>query len=116
MPNSEPELTQTTKQGGCLEPRSEFVSPTNLCLACGAPFEIEMGRCPYDVSESHAPWRADYQAMARGQMTHAEHLLHVARWIVHNAGSQNEKTVQKMGSLAANNRGRALQFFKLDPQ
>jgi hypothetical protein len=92
------------------------MQPTNqfFCETCGAPLDASAASCPFDVPEANAPWRADYEAMARGEMTHEEHQVIVARWIVHNEQGQSEKALQKMRLLAANNRGRRIKLFEFD--
>lgn len=84
------------------------------CPVCGAPLENAAGPCPFDVPEEGAPWRADYTAMARGQMTHEEHQVLVARWALHNEGSQSRKALQKMRAVAIGNQGRTIRLFKLE--
>jgi hypothetical protein len=84
------------------------------CLVCGAPLEIPYGACPFAVREDQAPWRADYEAMSRGQMTHEEHQVLVARWAVHNESSQSERALQKLRAVAEGNRGRVVGIFKLE--
>lgn len=84
-----------------------------LCPTCGAPLEEQASPCRYDVPEDEAPSLGDYEAMSRGQLTHEEHQVHVARWVVHNEGSQSERTIQLMRSVALRNRGRVVAFFKL---
>jgi hypothetical protein len=85
----------------------------NLCPVCGAPLEDPTEACPFGVPEEAAPWKGDYEAMARGQMTHEEHQVVVARWAVHNQSSQSEKALQKMRSVARSNQGRVVNLFKL---
>ncbi len=83
----------------------------NNCQTCGSPLETQTSACPFNVAEAQAPWRADYDAMARKQMTHEEHQVIVARWIVHNEYTQSEKVFQKMRALVDSNRGRSLTLF-----
>jgi len=86
----------------------------NPCPICGAPLENAVESCPFDAPEEQAPWRADYEAMARGQMTHEEHQVLVSRWALHNEGSQSEKALRKMRAVAVGNQGRAIKLFKLE--
>ncbi|WP_291196849.1 hypothetical protein, partial [Frateuria sp.] len=97
-------------------PLNSSVRTMNLCPTCGAPLENPTEACPFDVSEEQAPWRADYEAMARGQMTHEEHQVLVARWALHNESSQSERALQKLRVLGARNRGRVVKLFKLEGQ
>ena len=54
--------------------------------------------------------------MARGEMTHQEHQILVARWAVHNAGLHSEKGLQKMRSVAASYQGRKVKVFEFEAE
>ena len=56
------------------------------CPTCGGP--VESGRrCDFDRPPDDSPALGDYAAMHEGRMTHAQHVLIVARWMLHNASS-----------------------------
>lgn len=84
----------------------------NICPTCGAPLDSASSSCPYDVPEEQAPWRADYQAMASGQLTHDEHQVIVARWALHNENTLSEKAGQKMRAVALSNKGRQIKLIE----
>jgi hypothetical protein len=71
----------------------------SVCETCGALLDV-LERCPYDVPEASAPWRGDYAAMHRGEMSHAEHARSVARWGLHNEGGQSSTVLQRFRALS----------------
>lgn len=75
------------------------------CAVCHAPLNDNQETCLFDVPEAIAPWRGDYEAMARGQMSHAEHLVIVARWVLHNRASQSIKVIEKYSAVAEQSAG-----------
>ncbi len=81
------------------------------CAICQAPLPLASAACPYAVSEPAAPWRGDYAAMHRGDMTHAQHVVHVARWSLHHAASQSEKSLARFGSVARAHAGEPAVIF-----
>lgn len=83
------------------------------CLTCGAPLEHPTAMCAFDVPGERAPWRADYEAMARGEMSHAEHQVLVARWALHNGHLHSERALARLRSIAALSHGQPVRMFKL---
>ncbi len=83
------------------------------CAICQAPLSDSSAACPYAGAEAEAPWRGDYDAMHRGDMTHAEHKTHVARWFLHNPSSQTEKTLMLFRALALANAGQHVAIFEI---
>ena len=81
------------------------------CAICHAPLPPGSPACIYTVPESEAPWRGDFAAMHRGEMTHLKHKTHVARWFLHNASSQSEKTLAVFRALAAAHAGHHIAVF-----
>lgn len=83
------------------------------CAICQAPFPVDSATCIYAVPEAEAPWRGDYVAMHRGDMTHLEHKIHVARWSLHNAPSQTEKSLAVFRALAFARAGQRIPPFRV---
>lgn len=81
------------------------------CAICQAPLPHCSAACIYAVPESEAPWRGDYAAMHRGDITHLEHKTHVARWSLHNASSQTEKSLVVFRALAFARAGQPIPLF-----
>lgn len=81
------------------------------CAICQAPLPQNSAACIYTVPESEAPWRGDYAAMHRGDMTHSEHKTHVARWFIHNASSQTEKSLVVFRAEASAHAGQLIAVF-----
>ncbi len=55
-----------------------------LCRVCGAALESSEARCVYDVPLDRAPGIGDPEPIATGQLSHATHEVHIARWRVHH--------------------------------
>lgn len=81
------------------------------CETCGAPTALAASGCPFDVPEEIAPWRGDYAAMARGEMTHAEHKVQVARWALHHASTQSQKSLAMLRVVAQDHSGQMIKIF-----
>lgn len=84
------------------------------CAICQAPLPHDSSACPYAVPESRAPWRGDYAAMHRGDITHLEHKTHVARWSLHNPSSQTESSLAMFRAVAAAHAGQHIAVFEID--
>ena len=69
--------------------------------------------CPFDVPEAAAPWRGDYAAIARGEMSHSQHQVSVARWALHNSDAQTPKSLERLGSVARQHTGVVVPLFPL---
>ena len=82
------------------------------CELCGAPLPAE-GQCPFNVSEQHAPWKGDYEAMAKKAITHQQHQVSVARWLLHNPAQQSQKALQHARDLAQRNIAVAIPQFPI---
>jgi hypothetical protein len=83
------------------------------CATCQAPLPQGSSGCLYTVPESVAPWRGDYAAIHRGDMTHLEHKTHVARWSLHNVSLQTEQSLVVFRTLAAAHVGQRIAVFEL---
>ncbi|WP_133166920.1 hypothetical protein [Solimicrobium silvestre] len=83
-----------------------------ICEICGSILE-ECGTCLFNVPEDKAPCLADYEAMARGEMSHAEHQIVVGRWALHNTELQSQKTLIKMREFADSAWGKKVKIFKM---
>ena len=84
-----------------------------LCPTCGAPLRPHE-RCDFDRPEDDSPAHGDYTAMHEGLMTHAEHLLVVARWALHNAHAQSPSALRKYRPVVQAAWGRPQALFPLD--
>lgn len=82
------------------------------CKVCGAPL-TSINLCLFNVSESLAPWKGDYEAMARGEMSHAQHQLSVARWIIHNPELHSEKACLHAKQLTEDNTAVEIQLYPI---
>jgi hypothetical protein len=82
------------------------------CAICHAPLPEDSSACLYAVPESVAPWRGDYAAMHRGDMTHLEHKTHVARWLLHNVSSQAARSSEMFRVLANEHAGQHVTVFE----
>jgi hypothetical protein len=51
--------------------------------------------------------------MHRGEMTHAEHKIQVARWSLHNPSLQTERSLAVFRALAAAHAGQSVAMFSL---
>jgi hypothetical protein len=83
------------------------------CAVCQAPVVQDTSTCCYAVPASVAPWRGDYEAMHRGDMTHSEHQIHVARWALHNPASQGAKSLAMFRALADAHAGQQIPVFEV---
>lgn len=83
------------------------------CNVCGAPLEIE-GACPFDVPEARALWKGDYEAMAKGLITHLQHQVSVSRWVVHHPEGQSEKVLTHSKALSSENVGVVIGLFPVE--
>ena len=84
-----------------------------LCPTCGAPLR-PAERCDFDRPEDDSPAHGDYTAMHRGLMTHAEHLLVVARWSLHNAHALGPAVLQRYRPVVQEAWGRPQALFPLE--
>ena len=84
------------------------------CAICHAPLPLGSSACTYTVPESEVPWRGDFAAMHRGDLTHLEHKTHVARWFLHNASSQSERSLAVFRALASAHAGQRIAVFEID--
>ena len=84
----------------------------HLCPLCGAP--VLLGNpCDYDRPEDSSPALGDYEAMHKGLMTHAEHLVVVARWFMHNTQSQSPAVLQRFRTVVREAWGTPQELFPL---
>ena len=60
-----------------------------------------------------ASWRGDYEAMHRGDMTHLEHKIQVARWSLHHASSVTAKSLTMFRALATLHAGQRIAVFEM---
>lgn len=85
----------------------------HLCPVCGAP-GLQGKRCDYDRPEDESPALGDYIAMHKGLMTHAEHVLVVARWCMHNVQSHKPAVLQRFEPVVRAAWGKPQTLFPLD--
>ena len=85
---------------------------THLCSLCGAPVPSNE-RCDSDVPEGSSPAHGDYDAMHKGLMTHAEHLLVVSRWALHNPQTQSPATLERFRPVVREGWGRSQTLYSL---
>ena len=72
----------------------------STCCICGAKLQHNIGECPVDAPSVYAPWLLDYSAMHAGDMTHTEHQLVVARWVLHTKRQHSDKVLANAIQLA----------------
>jgi len=87
--------------------------PAQLCPVCGAPLQAD-SRCDFDRPEEASPAHGDYDAMHKGLMTHAEHMLVVARWIMHNPQTQGPAVFERFSAVARDAWGKPQPLFPLE--
>ena len=85
---------------------------TLLCTLCGAPTRPGE-RCDYDRPLEDSPANGDYDAMHQGLMTHAEHVLVVGRWSMHDAASQGPAVLERFRPVVQAAWGTAQKLFPL---
>jgi hypothetical protein len=85
-----------------------------VCQVCGAPVRSRSG-CDFDRPADDSPALGDYAAMHRGLMTHAEHLLVVARWFMHNPRMQGPTVMQRYRPVVLEAWGKPQALFPLEP-
>jgi len=83
-----------------------------ICDVCGAVLDKDE-TCIFNVPKENAPSIADYSAMARGEMSHAEHQVLVGRWGLHNTEALGQKAIQKMREFADSAWGKKVTVFKI---
>ena len=84
-----------------------------ICPLCGAP-GVPEGGCNFDRPEDSSPALGDYAAMHEGRMTHAEHLLVVARWFMHNPQMQGPSAMERYRPIVREAWGRRQALFPLE--
>lgn len=94
---------------------SDSADPTAmpLCPQCGAPLP-SADKCLYDRPEEASPAHGDYDAMHKGLMTHAQHLLVVARWALHNPQTHSAAALERFRPVVREGWGRPQTLFPLD--
>jgi len=93
---------------------SEAISPPAvLCPACGAPLPTS-GRCDFDRPADQSPAHGDYTAMNKGLMTHAEHLVVVARWAHHNPQLHGAAVMERYRPVVREAWGKPQAVFPLE--
>ena len=85
----------------------------HLCPLCGAPL-LKDECCEFDQPEDRSPALGDYAAMNKGLMTHAEHLLVVARWFMHNPKANSPAVLDRMRPVVREAWGKRQRLFPLD--
>ena len=85
---------------------------THLCSLCGAPL-VPGSPCDYDRPQDTSPALGDYEAMHLGLMTHAEHLLVVARWAMHNESIHSPAVLRRFRPVVDEAWGRPQKLFPL---
>ena len=65
----------------------------STCCICRAKLQHNIEKCPVDAPSVYAPWLLDYSAMHAGDMTHTEHQLVVARWVLYTKGHHSDKVL-----------------------
>ena len=84
-----------------------------LCATCGAPLRADAS-CDFDRPEDDSPAHGDYAAMHKGLMTHAEHLVVVARWSLHNAHAHGPAVLRRYRPVVEAAWGRPQALFGLE--
>ena len=87
-----------------------------ICAVCGALLKDKTAGCEFDGVEAQAPWLGDYDAMARGEMSHSDHQVVVARWVLHHHDSRSERVLKHFGEIAKTAWGRPMEVPRLPPQ
>jgi hypothetical protein len=88
-------------------------SALHPCPVCGG-LVPPGGLCDYDRPEASSPALGDYAAMHRGLMTHAEHVVVVARWTMHNPQSQGPAVLERFRPVVREAWGKPQALFPLE--